>query len=150
MGRPLPLTGASHTAKESFLGGPVDPIQVGTLGRWGSDVRSLFCLSFISHPCLGTDPRAGVQPSTSLTAIPPLSQPGSPILSQALPPPSINLCSRCCLYVPFSLSPRKKWRFREGNDLTKGIQLEDIKFRSVAGLGDSKVCAPEACLASNS
>lgn len=42
-----------------------------------------------------------------------------------------------------SLSPRKKWRFREGNDLTKGIQLEDIKFRSVSGLGTPKYVPPK-------
>lgn len=104
VGRDLPLTGASHTPAENCLGGPVDPVQVGTLvGGRGSDVRSLFCLSCISHHCLGTVPGAGVQTSPSL----PATLTREPIHSQALPPLGIALRSRHYLYVPFSLPPRR-------------------------------------------
>lgn len=106
VGRPLPLTGASHTPADNSLGGPVDPVQVGTLGGWGSEVRSLFCLSRISHPCLGTVPRAGGQTSPEPHCHSTPSLPGSPIHSQALPPPSITHCSRYYPYVLFSLPPR--------------------------------------------
>lgn len=108
VGRPLPLTGASHTPTENCLGGPTDPVQDGTLGGWGSYARSLFCLSCVSHPCLGTVPRAGVQtsPSPAATPLPPL--PGSPIHSRALPPQACNtLSSGYYPYAPFSLPPRR-------------------------------------------
>lgn len=64
-------------------------------------------MSCVSHPCLGTVPRAGEQTSPSLAAIPLPPLPGSPVHSQALPPPSITLSSGYHPYAPFSLPLRR-------------------------------------------
>lgn len=64
-------------------------------------------MSCVSHPCLGTVPRAGVQTSPSLLATPLPPLPGSPIHSWALPPPSITLSSGYYPYAPFSLPLRR-------------------------------------------
>lgn len=113
----------SHTPTENCLGGPTDPVQDGTLGGWGSCARSLFCLSCVSHPCLGTVPRAGVQtsPSPVATPLPPL--PGSPIHSWALPPQAcITLSSGYYPYAPFSLPSRRNGSSERtsGSDLDLG------------------------------
>lgn len=141
VGRPLPLTGASHTPTENCLGGPTDPVQDGTLGGWGSYARSLFCLSCVSHPCLGTVPRAGVQtsPSPAATPLPPHQEAPStagPFLPKHYP---LQWLLSLCSLLP---APKKKRKFREGNNFIKGTQLQDIRFRPESGLGDSKACAP--------
>lgn len=139
----------SQTPEGSCLGGPADPVQVGTLGGWGSDVRVCFvCPALVILVWEQSSGQECNLAPASLTDTPPPPPTREPH-PQPGPPSTKHYPLQKVLSSLLPVS-KKKWKFRGGNDLTKGTQLEDIQFRSVSGPGVSKACVPKACLASNS